>query len=229
MRPDGSACLRMGLSLLAAFLLAMCLASLAPSVAKAAEDVPDGEPMEADETEDAPDGMTAGAENATSEEPPATQMVFADGMAQPVFTYSDARAEGYTNANSELWRFCVYVESDYDTDLDGKCDLMKVYVQVPRAAVESGEGGWKTPVLYEARPYNGGMAMDLHGLLGFGMPELDDEELAQRPAKRVASSSMSTTQLALDTTRSNPQLWNYDIPKIGAQLPENYTFCLRSA
>lgn len=77
----------------------------------------------------------------SQEETPAAQMVFSDGMAQPVFKYSDARAEGYTNANSELWRFCVYVESDYDTDLDGKCDLMKVYVQVPRAAVESGKDG----------------------------------------------------------------------------------------
>lgn len=56
-----------------------------------------------------------------TEGPSATQMVFQDGMAQPVFKYSNPRDEGYTNEHSELWRFCVYVESDYDTDLDGKC------------------------------------------------------------------------------------------------------------
>ncbi|MBR3159719.1 MAG: hypothetical protein IKF14_11565 [Atopobiaceae bacterium] len=159
-----------------------------------------------------------------AQEPPAAQMVFVDGMAQPVFNYSDARAKDYTNANSELWRFCVYVESDYDTDLDGKCDLMKVYVQVPRAAVESGEGGWKAPVLYEARPYNAGMAADLHEVMGFGTPELDDEAMAKKPAKRVATASMSTSQLALDTTRSNSRVWNYDIPTVGSGLPENYDF-----
>ena len=160
----------------------------------------------------------------SQEETPATKMVFSDGMAQPVFKYSDARAEGYTNANSELWRFCVYVESDYDTDLDGKCDLMRVYVQVPRAAVESGKDGWKAPVLYEARPYNGGMATELHAALGFGSPELSDEALATRPAKRVATSSMTTTQLALDTNRSNPDTWKYSLPKVGASLPENFMF-----
>ena len=79
----------------------------------------------------------------------------------PLSCFDFAGDEGYTNEHSELWRFCVYVESDYDTDLDGKCDLIKVYVQVPRAAVLSGVDGWKAPVLYEARPYNGGMATHL--------------------------------------------------------------------
>lgn len=93
-------------------------------------------------------------------------MVSRDGMAQPVFKRSDARAENYTNASSEFWCFCVCVESEYDTDLYGKCDLMKVCVQVPRAVVESGESGWKAPVLYEARSHNGGMNTDLHGKMG---------------------------------------------------------------
>ena len=31
----------------------------------------------------------------------------------------------YTNEGSDLLRFVVYVETDYDTDLDGKPDLIK--------------------------------------------------------------------------------------------------------
>ena len=247
-KTDGAACIRMALSLFAALLLAMCMASPAPSAAMAAEDAWEAEPMETDDAESSTsmDEVSAQSESesgATNDQTPllangedepsavegeesssATQMVFQDGMAQPVFKYSNARDEGYANQNSELWRFCVYVESDYDTDLDGKCDLIKVYVQVPRAAVLSGKDGWKAPVLYEARPYNGGMATDLHGLIGFATPELSDEALTTMPAKRVATSSITTAQLALDKNRSNPEVWNYSIPKVGSQLPENFTF-----
>ena len=218
----GWVCLRMALSLVAAFLLVLCTALPVPTTAQAIDDTLGVEPMEDNDTKLAPSGTTevategasdSGEGNATtrlttsgeeaSEDDPnatqslgvesaATQMVFKDGIAQPVFKYSNARAEGYTNANSELWRFCVYVESDYDTDCDGKCDLIKVYVQVPRAAVQSGANGWKAPVLYAARPYNGGMATELHGNLGFASPELNDEALSSKPNKRQATSSTDT-------------------------------------
>ena len=240
-------CSRMGTGLFAALLVALCMALLAPSVAKATGEAPGIEAVEANAGEPASDSLAESEEGSSADpeggaprsladaseqeqtvspqdDAPAARMVFADGMAQPVFRYSNARAEGYVNADSELWRFCVYVESDYDTDLDGKCDLMKVYVQVPRAAVESGKDGWKAPVLYEARPYNGGMVTDLHGVLGYDSPMLADEALATTPAKRVATSSMTTVQLALDTARSNPEAWNYSIPQAGSGLPENFTF-----
>lgn len=260
MRSNNPAGPRVDLSLFMTLLLAICMASINPSVAKAAEDAWYIEPMESEEvgpvsndkTEKVAEGASELGEDDASKPPSATsdddqlalseeirggdvislsaeassatEMVFRDGMAQPVFKYSDARADGYTNANSELWRFCVYVESDYDTDLDGKCDLVKVYVQIPRAAVQSGKSGWKAPVLYEARPYNGGMATELNDVLGFASPELDDAAFAKKPAKRVARSSMSTSQLALDTKRSNPQVWDYSIPKVDGHLPENFRF-----
>jgi X-Pro dipeptidyl-peptidase len=104
----------------------------------------------------------------------------------------------------------VYVESDYDTDLDGKCDLIKVYVQVPRAAVLSGVDGWKAPVLYEARPYNGGMATHLDAVMGFDATELNDDALATKPAKRVATSSMNTAQLAGNMHREVTELRLYE-------------------
>ena len=80
-----------------------------------------------------------------------------DGMAQPVFKYSKTSDTGYTNAGSELYRFAVYVETDYDTDRDGKYDLVKAYVQVPRAAVE---GSYKAPVVFSANPYSAGQMLN---------------------------------------------------------------------
>lgn len=42
-----------------------------------------------------------------------------DGMLQPVLQYSDPRAADYSNEDSEILRYCVYVETDHDTDNDG--------------------------------------------------------------------------------------------------------------
>lgn len=58
------------------------------------------------------------------------------GMTQPVITYSDPQRLNYSNDNSDILRFVVYVETDYDTDLDGMPDLLKTMVQIPRAAAE---------------------------------------------------------------------------------------------
>ena len=65
--------------------------------------------------------------------------LFLNGMAQPIFPYTTgAVTEGYDNANSDIIRYCVYVETNYDTDDDGKLDLVKALVQIPRAAMEGG-------------------------------------------------------------------------------------------
>lgn len=63
--------------------------------------------------------------------------LFANGMAQPIFPYGDTI------------RFCVYVETDYDTDNDGKLDLVKALVQLPGAVLD----GMQVATIYEARPY----------------------------------------------------------------------------
>lgn len=83
----------------------------------------------------------------------ADKMAFDEnGMAKPVFKYSEIK-DGYTNKDSEILRFAVYVETDFDTDKDGKTDLIQAVVQVPRAAAE---GKYKAPTIYEASPYFGG-------------------------------------------------------------------------
>ena len=84
--------------------------------------------------------------------------VFENGLAQPVFKFTDGKTgEKYDPATSSIVRYCVYVESDYDMDGDGKRDFVKAFIQVPRSAVE---GNYKAATLYEARPYCAGVQAD---------------------------------------------------------------------
>jgi X-Pro dipeptidyl-peptidase len=69
--------------------------------------------------------------------------VFIDGQAQPVFTAGPA-----TWIRQELW-----VESDIDSDFDGKLD--RIHVDVTRVQ-ETETIGLKVPVVFEVSPYYGG-------------------------------------------------------------------------
>ncbi len=80
-------------------------------------------------------------------------MVFKDGLAQSIFKVTYLDDENYTNEGSDILRFCVYVETDHDTDNDGMADLVKALVQVPRAAAE---GKYKAATIYDPTPYNAG-------------------------------------------------------------------------
>ncbi len=93
-------------------------------------------------------GEIAALEEAIENEHP----LFLNGMAQPIFPYTSGKMDNktYSNETSNITRFSVYVETDFDTDGDGKLDLVKALVQVPRAAVE---GKYQAGVLMEARPY----------------------------------------------------------------------------
>lgn len=68
-----------------------------------------------------------------------------NGNVLPIDNYVPTSNEG-----SDIVRFCVYVETNYDTDGDGKLDLVKALVQLPRAAME---GDYRAATIYEARPY----------------------------------------------------------------------------
>lgn len=134
--------------------------------------------------------------------------VFENGLAQPVFPFTDGKTgEKYDPATSDIVRYCVYVESDYDMDGDGKRDLVKVFVQVPRSAAE---GNYKAATLFEARPYCAGVQED-----GYGhMKEVAEKEyrkfdladLDHKAAPRVPSGSASALDLAL---KADPSDWYY--------------------
>ncbi|MBR2664199.1 MAG: X-prolyl-dipeptidyl aminopeptidase, partial [Clostridia bacterium] len=128
-----------------------------------------------------------------------------NGMAQPMARYTDAWSLEYTNENSDLLRFVVYVETDFDTDLDGKPDLIKTMVQLPRAAAE---GAYQAPVIYEARPYIAGMYTYHPTLPAPGTSDFDEGVLYARPPKRVPTGKADTLALA---DRADPADWYYHL------------------
>ena len=84
--------------------------------------------------------------------------VFENGLAQPVFPLTDGKTgEKYDPATSSIVRYCVYVETDYDVDGDGKRDLVKAVVQVPRSAVE---GNYKADWYYPDKGNNNIMVFE---------------------------------------------------------------------
>ena len=95
--------------------------------------------------------------------PDKVEIKIENGMAQPIIDYyknyvGDNYSNTYLNEQgdtcySDVLRFCVYVETDYDTDLDGYNDLVQALIQVPTAAVR---GDYKAPAIFHASPYIAG-------------------------------------------------------------------------
>ena len=124
--------------------------------------------------------------------------VFENGLAQPVFKFTDGKTgEKYDPATSSIVRYCVYVESDYDMDGDGKRDLVKAFIQVPRSAVE---GNYKAATLYEARPYCAGVQADGYDHMKeveskeyrkFDFADLDKEVPARIPEGMISAMDLA--------------------------------------
>ena len=134
--------------------------------------------------------------------------VFENGLAQPVFPFTDGKTgEKYDPATSDIVRYCVYVESDYDMDGDGKRDLVKVFVQVPRSAIE---GNYKAATLFEARPYCAGVQEDgydhMKEVAEKEYRKFDLADLDHKAAPRVPSGSASAMDLVLKADSSD---WYY--------------------
>ena len=124
---------------------------------------------------------------------------FYNGLPQPVFYYS-YEYDGYTNESSQTLRYCVYVETEYDTDSDGKRDLIEVFLQVPRAAME---GGYDAPVILIASPYD-------HGATNRGGAEpadvYDMSRIRSQPDARTPIGAMSAMDAAMAAVPSD---WYY--------------------
>lgn len=134
--------------------------------------------------------------------------VFENGLAQPVFPFTDGKTqEKYDPRTSDIVRYCVYVESDYDMDGDGKRDLIKTLIQVPRSAVE---GHYKAASLFEARPYCAGVQEDgynhMKEVAEKEYRKFDFTDLDNKVAARIPTGSISAMDLAL---KSDPSDWYY--------------------
>ena len=135
--------------------------------------------------------------------------VFRDGMAQPVFPFTDGKTEeAYDPQTSSIVRCCVYVETDYDMDGDGKRDRIKVFVQVPRSAAE---GTYKAASIFEARPYSAGIQEDAYEHMkevqDKKYPHFDMNRLSDSPAPSVPSSEISTLKASF---QADPKDWYYE-------------------
>lgn len=137
------------------------------------------------------------------------QPLFLNGKAQPIFPFSTgAKSEGYDYDKSSIVRHVVYVETDYDTDGDGKRDLVKALVQVPKAAVN---GDYKAATIFQALPYitgtTGASKLEDLGLTGGGTFDLDS--LYNQPEKRQPKATITTEEAARQATSSS---WHYQNP-----------------
>ena len=134
--------------------------------------------------------------------------VFENGMALPVFPFTDGKTgENYDAQTSDIVRYAVYVESDYDMDGDGKRDLVKAVVQVPRSAVE---GNYKAATVFEARPYCAGIFEDgyqhMKEVAEKDYPQFNLVDLDQVVPARVPTGEISAMDLAL---KADPADWYY--------------------
>ena len=144
--------------------------------------------------------------------------LFLNGKAQPIFPYTTgAVKEGYSNEVSDIVRFTVYVETDYDTDGDGKRDLVKTLVQVPKAAIN---GDFKAATIFEARPYITGTT-EMYRLSDMGLKEGGSYELNNlysQPEKRQA---LSTTTSKEHAKKADSKEWYYESPYEGTMAYED--------
>jgi len=89
---------------------------------------------------------------------------FKDGQAQIVPGFSDA----------EKWiRHDLWVETEFDTDGDGKLDRMHVAVTRPK---QTETEGLKLPIIYVSSPYFAGVAGDVKGLFWDVKHEIGEKE-----------------------------------------------------
>ncbi len=139
--------------------------------------------------------------------------VFEDGMAQPVLEVTNLRNDDYTNEGSDILRFCVYVETDHDTDGDGKADLVEVLVQVPRLAAE---GLYRAGTIYDPTPYGAGTVSDdvISSSMVFNPVPFDYDKLYAPGKKRTPKGAMTTLEAA---ERAEAESWNYTVPISGTQ------------
>lgn len=112
--------------------------------------------------------------------------------AQPVFENGEAQIVDAFN-NPDTWlRHDLFVETDFDTDGDGKKDRMHVSVTRPPQTEE----GLKLPVIYVSSPYFAGTAGNAEGLfwnvrheLGETPPPRTHVEVVRRGERPIISNS----------------------------------------
>ena len=128
-------------------------------------------------------------------------LTFVDGQAQERYGYTEV-GDDYTNKDSEILRFVVYVESDYDTDMDEKNDLIHTFVQVPKEVVEK---KYKVANIMQATPYaTGTFDYEIDKDIDLANPEekeITEEQLFKRGTYRNRTSEVDILTQAYNTKK----------------------------
>ena len=144
-----------------------------------------------------------------------TGPVIVNGMATEIIPYSDPQSLSYSNIGSDILRYVVYVETDYDTDLDSKPDLVKAIVQVPRAAAE---GAYQAATIYEARPYIAGTNVNTVNAASPG--NISESAMMTMHPKRTPEYEMSSLDVAEEIAK--PSDWYYRFGNSGTWYYDNF-------
>ena len=150
--------------------------------------------------------------------------LFVNGEAQPIFPYTSGvpTKDGYSNADSDIIRYSVYVETNYDTDNDGKLDLVKAFIQIPKSLAES---NGQVATIYEARPYitgctDNGASRDFDYKTGNTKYNLN--AIYAQPAARTPNGEVvSTTDAAKNASADD---WYYVSPYESDMENEDYFY-----
>src|SRR5690554_1275057 len=120
-------------------------------------------------------------------------MSFSQKKAVPVFENGEAQMVPEFSEPEEWIRHDLWVETEFDTDGDGKLDRMHVSVTRPS---QTDSEGLKLPIIYVSSPYFAGVAKDVDGLfwdvkheLGEAAKERVHPEVERRGVRPVISNS----------------------------------------
>jgi len=140
-------------------------------------------------------------------------LIIEDGLLQPMLVNSKWSDPKANEGEGGVLRFCVYVETDNDTDNDGMADLVKALVQVPRSAVE---GVYKAAMIYDPTPYNAGTYEDKRSHNSYTSVYVEEpfnyDDLYRECKKRAPAGQISTLDAAL---AADPGEWIYSVPISG--------------
>ena len=136
-------------------------------------------------------------------------MIIENGIAMPMLVYSDT---GTPNEESEITRLCVFVETDYDTDGDGKKDLVKAFLQIPKAAAD---GAYQAAAIYNPTPYSAGTVNDVIADNPFIVADesFDPSVLYAEGSARVPEKTITAAEAAKTADSSE---WLYTLPRLGS-------------
>ena len=98
-------------------------------------------------------------------------VLIAQNKAKPVFENGEAQIVDAFNTPEKWIRHDLFVETEFDSDGDGKLDRMHVDVTRP---YQTDTEGLKLPVIYESSPYYAGVAPDVAGVFWDVKHELGD-------------------------------------------------------